>query len=127
MRSKELIHAAVAGMKGRKVCQESTIVLVDMASSVSMVEWLGVMVEDMARLVELTEEKLVETDDLTKWFASWIGTVYLASHHIRSRLVYCPLRSRLRARHVLKVQSRRVHKVHAISERTVVLDEEHAA
>ena len=69
MRSKELIHAAVAGTKGQKVCQESTIVSVDMASSVSKVEWLGVMVEDMARLVELTEEELVETDGLTNWSA----------------------------------------------------------
>ena len=60
--------------EGTEGVQESTIVLVDMASSVSMVEWLGVMVEDMARLMELTEEELVETDDLTNWFASWIGT-----------------------------------------------------
>ena len=74
MRSKELFHAAVVGTKGQKVCLESTVVLVDMASSVSKVEWLGVMVEDMARLVELTEEELVETDDLTNWSASWIGT-----------------------------------------------------
>ena len=74
VRSKELFHAAVVGTKGQKVCLESTVVLVDMASSVSRVEWLGVMVEDMARLVELTEEELVETDDLTNWSASWIGT-----------------------------------------------------
>ena len=74
VRSKELFHAAVVGTKGQKVCLESTVVLVDMASSVSKVEWLGVMVEDMARLVELTEEELVETDDLTNWSASWIGT-----------------------------------------------------
>jgi len=74
VRSKELFHAAVVGTKGQKVCLESTVVLVDMASSVSKVEWLGVMVEDMARLVELTEEELVETGDLTNWSASWIGT-----------------------------------------------------
>ena len=74
MRSKELFHAAVVGTKGQRVCLESTVVVVDMASSVSKVEWLGVMVEDMARLVELTEEELVETDDLTNWSASWIGT-----------------------------------------------------
>lgn len=74
MRSKELFHAAVAGTKGPKVRLESTVVLVDKVSSVSKVEWLGVMVEDMARLVELTEEELVETDDLTNWSASWIGT-----------------------------------------------------
>ena len=74
VRSKELFHAAVAGTKGQKVCLESTVVLVDMASSVSRVEWLGVMVEDMARLVELTEEELVEIDELTNWSASWIGT-----------------------------------------------------
>ena len=74
MRSKELFHAAVVGTKGQKVCLESTVVLVDMASSVSKVEWLGVMVEDMARLVELTEEELVEIDELTNWSASWIGT-----------------------------------------------------
>ena len=100
MSSKELFHAAVAGTQGRRVSPENAIVLVDMASSVSKVEWLGVMVEDMARLVELTEEELVETDGLTNWSAS----------HIRSRLAHCPLRSRLRARHVLKVQNRRVHR-----------------
>ena len=74
MRSKELFHAAVAGTKGQKVRLESTVVLVDKVSSVSKVEWLGVMVEDMARLVELTEEELVEIDELTNWSASWIGT-----------------------------------------------------
>jgi len=34
----------VAETKGRKVCLESTVVLVGMASSVSKVEWLGLMV-----------------------------------------------------------------------------------
>ena len=72
--SKEVSHADVAGTRGRKVCLESTVVLVDTATSVSKVEWLGVMVEDMAKLVELTEEEMVETDDLTNWPASWIGT-----------------------------------------------------
>ena len=37
-------------MKGRMVCLESTVVLVGMASPVSTVEWLGLMVEDMAKL-----------------------------------------------------------------------------
>jgi len=35
---------------------------------------VALMVEGMARLVELREEELVETDDLTNWSASWIGT-----------------------------------------------------
>ena len=74
MRSKELFHAAVAGTKGQKVCLESTVVLVDMASSVSKVEWLGVKVEGVAKWLELTVEGLVETDDVTNWSASWIGT-----------------------------------------------------
>ena len=64
----------VAETKGRMVCLESTVVLVGMASSVSTVEWLGLMVEDMAKLEELTEEELVENDDLTNWSASWIWT-----------------------------------------------------
>jgi hypothetical protein len=41
---------------------------------VSKVEWLGVKMEDMAKWVELTVEELVETDDVTNWSASWIGT-----------------------------------------------------
>ena len=73
-KSKELSHADVAETKGRKVCLESTVVLVGMASSVSKVEWLGVMVEAMAKSVELTEEELVETDYLTNWSAAWVGT-----------------------------------------------------
>ena len=74
VKSKELSHADVAETKGRKVCLESTAVLVDMATSVSKVEWLGVMVEAMAKSVELTEEELVETDYLTNWSAAWVGT-----------------------------------------------------
>ena len=38
VKSKELSHADVAETKGRKVCLESTAVLVDMATSVSKVE-----------------------------------------------------------------------------------------
>ena len=48
--------------------------MVGMASSVSKVEWLGLMVEDMAKLGELTEEEPGENDDLTNWSALWIGT-----------------------------------------------------
>ena len=40
----------------------------------SKVEWLGVKMEDMAKWVELTVEELVETDDVTNWSASSIGT-----------------------------------------------------
>ena len=72
--SKKASHVDVVRTKGRKVCLESTVVLVDMESSVSKVEWLGVKMEDMAKWVELTVEGLVETDDVTNCSASWIGT-----------------------------------------------------
>ena len=45
---------------------------VDMAELASKVELLGEKVQDMARLVEVTMEVLVETDDWTSWSASWI-------------------------------------------------------
>jgi hypothetical protein len=72
--SKVVFHLDVAETKGRKECLESTVVLVDKASSVSRVERLDVMVECMAMLVELTEEEMVETDGVTSWSASSIGT-----------------------------------------------------
>ena len=51
-----------------KVCEESTIELVDKAELASKVEWPDVKVQDMARLV--TVEELVETAGLTSWSAS---------------------------------------------------------
>jgi len=64
----------VVETKEQKVFLESTVVLVDKALLVSKVEWLDVDVEGKAKLVESTEVELVETDDLTDWSASWIGT-----------------------------------------------------
>jgi len=61
-----------AGMKGPMECSESMVVLVDMAKLVSMVELLDEQVQDMVRLVEVTMEVLVETDDRTKCPASWV-------------------------------------------------------
>ena len=67
-------HSTVVETKEQKVFLESTVVLVDKALLVSKVEWLDVDVEGKAKLVESTEVELVETDDLTDWSASWIGT-----------------------------------------------------
>jgi hypothetical protein len=64
----------VVETKEQKVFLESTVVLVDKALLVSKVEWLDVDVEGKAKLVESTEVELVETDDLTNWSASRIGT-----------------------------------------------------
>jgi len=61
-----------AEMKGLMECSGSMVVLVDMAKWVSMVEWQGEKVQDMVRLVEVTKEVLVETDDRTKCPASWM-------------------------------------------------------
>ena len=67
-------HSTVVETKEQKVFLESTVVLVDKALLVSKVEWLDVDVEGKAKLVESTEVELVETDDLTNWSASRIGT-----------------------------------------------------
>ena len=61
-----------AETKGLKVCLGSMVVSVDMAEFVSKVEWLDGKVQDMARLVEVTMEVLVETGGWTSWSASWI-------------------------------------------------------
>ena len=61
-----------AETKELKVCLESTVVLVDIPKLASKVEWLDGKVQDMARLVEVTMEELVETGDWPSWFASWI-------------------------------------------------------
>ena len=49
-----------AETKGLMECSESMVVLVDMAKLVSMVELLDEQVQDIARLVEVTMEVLVE-------------------------------------------------------------------
>jgi hypothetical protein len=69
--SREVSQVDGAETKGRKECLESTVVLVDTASSGSK---LDVMVEDMAMLVELTKEEMLETEDVTNWSASSIET-----------------------------------------------------
>ena len=61
-----------AETKGLMECSESMVVLVDMAKLVSMVELLDEQVQDMVRLVEVTMEVLVETDDRTKCPASCV-------------------------------------------------------
>ena len=61
-----------AETKGLKVCLGSMVVSVDMAELVSKVELLDEKVQDMARLVEVTMEVLVETDDRTSCPASWM-------------------------------------------------------
>ena len=90
-----------AETKGLKVCLGSMVVSVDMAEFVSKVEWLDGKVQDMARLVEVTMEVLVETDDWTSGSAAWMES---DSSFFPSYKVHCPLRSELRARHVLRVQ-----------------------
>ena len=67
----------------------------------SKVELLDEKVQDMARLVEVTMEVLVETDDWTSGSAAWMES---DSSFFPSYKVHCPLRSELRARHVLRVQ-----------------------
>jgi len=61
-----------AETRGPKVCSGSMVVSVDMGKLASKVELLDEKVQDMARLVEVTMEVLVETGDWTSWSASWI-------------------------------------------------------
>jgi hypothetical protein len=61
-----------AEMKGLKGCSGSMVVSVDMVKLVSKVELLAEKVQDMARLVEVTMEVLVETDDWTSGSAAWM-------------------------------------------------------
>ena len=61
-----------AEMKGLKVCSESMVVSVDMAQLASKVELRDEKVQDMAKLVEVMTEVLVETGDWTNWSASWM-------------------------------------------------------
>ena len=107
------------------MCLESTVVLVDMASSVSKVEWLGVKVEGVAKWLELTVEGLVETDDVTNWSASWIGTdsSRVPSYKVPAGLLPTEVETEGAAcSESAKLTSSWVH---AIAGRMVVLDEEH--
>ena len=54
-----------AEMKGLKVCSESMVVSVDMAQLVSKVELSDEKAQDMAKLVVVMTEVLVETGDRT--------------------------------------------------------------
>ena len=80
-------------------------VSVDMAQLVSKVELSDEKVQDMAKVVEvMTEVLVVETGDRTIGLHHGWNRIHHSSHHLRSRLVRCPLRSKLSARHVLRVQ-----------------------
>ena len=57
-------------MTGQKVCEGSTVELVDMAELASKVEWPDVKVQDMAGLVEVTVAESVGTAGLTSLSAS---------------------------------------------------------
>jgi hypothetical protein len=61
-----------AEMKGLKVCSESMVVSVDMAQLASKVELRDEKVQDMAKVVKVMTEVLVQTGDWTNWSASWM-------------------------------------------------------
>ena len=61
-----------AEMKGLKVCSESMVVSMDMAQLASKVELRDEKVQDMAKVVKVMTEVLVQTGDWTNWSASWM-------------------------------------------------------
>ena len=70
-------------------CSENMVVSVGMAKLGSTVELLDEKVQDMARLVEVTMEVLVETDDRTNCPASWMefDSSFFPSYKVQTGLV----------------------------------------
>ena len=78
----------------------------------------------MAKLVELTEEELVENNDLTSWSASWIGTDSSCVLSCKVPTGSLPTEVDTEGAACSESVKSTSSWVHAISGRMVVLDEE---